>query len=287
MKKLFALLLTLTLVFTVAACTDTSDDPVIVGIDPGAGIMAATNDAIDVYGLNYELEASSGPVMMTQLAQAYENEEFIVVTGWKPHYMFADYDLKFLEDPEGVFGGVENLHTIARLDIRDDFPDVTTFLENFYMSSSELGSLMGDINEFGDDMTNLEIARQWMSSNEALYQSWLPEGIDGTDKTFDLYYVNWAEGVAMTNLVAAILEDEGFTVTMTEADPGIVFTTIAQGDADAFLDGWLPVTHGSYEEQYGDQYLDLGYNFEGARIGLVVPSYVEIDSISELNDLLE
>lgn len=287
MKKLLALLVTLTFVFTLAACVDSSDEGVIVGIDPGAGIMSATDEAIETYGLEYELDASSGPVMMTELAQAYENEEFVVVTGWEPHYMFADYDLKFLEDPEGVYGDVENIHTIARLDIRDDLPDVATFLENFYMTSSELGGLMGDMNEFGDDMDELAIARQWMAENTDLYQAWLPDGIDGTDKTVDLYYVNWAEGVAMTYLVAAILEDEGYTVTTTEADPGIVFTTIAQGDADAFLDGWLPVTHGTYEEEYGDEYLDLGYNFEGARIGLVVPSYVEIDSIDELNDLLE
>lgn len=287
MKKLFALLVTLTFVFTLAACADSSDEGVIVGIDPGAGIMSATDTAIDTYGLDYELEASSGPVMMTELAQAYENEDFVVVTGWEPHYMFADYDLKFLEDPEGVFGSVENIHTVARLDIRDDLPDVATFLENFYMDSVQLGGLMGDMNEFSDDMTNLEIARQWMSENTDLYQAWIPEGIDGTDKTVSLYYVNWAEGVAMTNLAAAILEDEGYTVTLTEADPGIVFTTIAQGDADAFLDAWLPVTHGTYEEEYGDQYLDLGYNYEGARIGLVVPTYVEIDSIDELNDLLE
>lgn len=287
MKKLLTLLVTLALVFTVAACADSSDEGVIVGIDPGAGIMAATDEAIDVYGLDYELEASSGPVMMTELAQAYENGEFVVVTGWEPHYMFADYDLKFLEDPEGVFGDVENIHTIARKDIRDDLPDVATFLENFFMTSGELGGLMGDMNEFGEDMTNLEIARQWMSENTALYEAWIPAGMDGTDKNVDLYYVNWAEGVAMTYLVAAILEDEGYTVTTTEADPGIVFTTIAQGDADAFLDGWLPVTHGTYQEQYADDYLDLGHNFKGARIGLVVPSYVEIDSIAELNDLLE
>jgi glycine betaine/proline transport system substrate-binding protein len=287
MKKILVLLLTITISLTIAGCQDSNDQAVIVGIDPGAGIMSATNEAIEAYDLNYELEASSGPVMMTELAQAYENEEFVVVTGWEPHYMFADYDLKFLDDPKGVFGDVENIHTIARKDIRDDLPDVATFLENFYMTSAELGALMGDMNTHSDDMTEMEIARQWMADNESLYESWLPEGIDGTDKTFDLYYVNWAEGVAMTNLVAAILEDEGYTVTMTEADPGIVFTTIAQGDADAFLDGWLPVTHGSYQEQYGDDYLDLGYNFEGARIGLVVPTYVEIDSIDELNDLLE
>lgn len=46
---------------------------------------------------------------------------------------------------------------------------------------------------------------------------------------------------------------------------------------------WLPLTHQSFYEQYGDQIDDLGANLNGARNGFVVPSYVEIDSIEDLN----
>jgi len=62
----------------------------------------------------------------------------------------------------------------------------------------------------------------------------------------------------------------------------VVFQSLADGQTDFFLDAWLPVTHESYMDQYGDQLVDLGYNFEGARIGLVVPSYMEADSIEDL-----
>lgn len=77
----------------------------ITGIDAGAGIMAATEKAIEEYGLeDYTLQTSSSAAMTAALAAAYEREEAIVVTGWTPHWKFAKYDLKYLEDPKGIFG---------------------------------------------------------------------------------------------------------------------------------------------------------------------------------------
>ena len=89
----------------------------------------------------------------------------------------------------------------------------------------------------------------------------------------------------MTNLAAAVLEEKmGYDVELTMADVAPVFTSVASGNTDAFLDVWLPVTHESYIEKYGDDMVDLGISYENALLGLVVPSYVEIDSIEELND---
>lgn len=102
-------------------------------------------------------------------------------------------------------------------------------------------------------------------------------------KKVKLGYVNWAEGIAMTNLAKVVLEEKmGYKVEMTEADPGVIFTSLAEGDTDAFLDGWLPVTHKSYMDKYKDKLLDLGISFKGAKIGLVVPKDTDINSIEEL-----
>lgn len=107
----------------------------------------------------------------------------------------------------------------------------------------------------------------------------------GSKGTVNLGYVNWSEGIAMTNLAAAILEDEmGYKVDMTLADVAPIFTSLSSGNTDAFLDAWLPTTHASYMERYGDDLDDLGFNYENARLGLVVPEYVDINSIEELND---
>ena len=45
------------------------------------------------------------------------------------------------------------------------------------------------------------------------------------------------------------------------------------------------VTHKDYMEKYKEDLEDLGYNYENARIGLVVPAYMNIKSIEELKAL--
>lgn len=103
-------------------------------------------------------------------------------------------------------------------------------------------------------------------------------------KEVKIGYVNWAEGIAMTNLAQAILEDKmGYEVETVLADPAPVFTSLASGNTDVFLDTWLPVTHGEYLNKYGDDIEDLGVTYENALIGLVVPSYVDAESIEDLN----
>ncbi len=103
-------------------------------------------------------------------------------------------------------------------------------------------------------------------------------------KEVKLGAVNWAEGIAMTNLAKAVLEEKmGYSVEITVADVAPIFASVASGDYDAFMDAWLPLTHETYMEEYGEKLVDLGHNFEGAKIGLVVPSYVDIDSIEEMN----
>jgi glycine betaine/proline transport system substrate-binding protein len=104
-------------------------------------------------------------------------------------------------------------------------------------------------------------------------------------KTADLVYVNWAEGVAYTHLAQNVLEDKmGYDVTITSAGVGPAYTSVASGDKDAFMETWLPVLHKNYYKQYKDDIVDLGKIYEGTQSGLVVPSYVTIDNISELND---
>lgn len=103
------------------------------------------------------------------------------------------------------------------------------------------------------------------------------------DKKVTIAYVNWAEGVAMTQLSKVILEKEGYTVALKNADVAPVFAAVAGGDADVFLDTWMPVTHKEYLDKFGANLEILGTNFKNARIGFVVPDYVKINSVDELN----
>lgn len=57
---------------------------------------------------------------------------------------------------------------------------------------------------------------------------------------------------------------------------------IASGDADAMVAAWLPTTHQDYYAEFKDKLEDLGANLDGTKIGLVVPTYMNIDSIEDL-----
>lgn len=147
----------------------------ITGIDAGAGVMqTCENEVMPAYGLTeagYELLASSGPAMMAALKQAVSNNEWIVVTGWKPHSMFGYWDLAFLEQDEEQIWGSGNIHIMGRKDLREDKSELAQFLENMHMTNSDLGALMVAIAE--SDKDTLEAARDWMNANEDVVADWI------------------------------------------------------------------------------------------------------------------
>jgi len=258
----------------------------IIGIDPGAGIMSATEKAIEEYNLNVALVEGSDATMTAALQDAINREEWIIVTGWSPHWKFSRWDLKYLEDPKGIFGGDETIETVARLGLAEDMPEVYALLEKFSWTDAEIGAVMAMNMEGGDPAEN---ARIWVDENQALVQRWLPdEELASAEKgDVTILYVEWECATASTHVVKAVLEDLGYNVEVKSVAAALMWQGLAQGDGDFCTTAWLPLTHGQYLEEFGDQVDIVNTNYEGARIGLVVPSYVEIDSIEEINDNMD
>ncbi|RBH55560.1 MULTISPECIES: glycine betaine ABC transporter substrate-binding protein [Pseudomonas] len=123
--------------------TDTTYKNKIVGIDAGSGVMLKTDQAIKDYGLDYKLQASSGAGMIAELTRAEKKNESIVVTGWVPHWMFAKWKLRFLDDPKGVYGAAETVNSIGSLKLEAKAPEVAAFLKKFqWASKDEIGEVM-------------------------------------------------------------------------------------------------------------------------------------------------
>ena len=133
--------------------------------------MAAAEKSIEEYGLDYKLLMGSGTTMTAALGKAIDANEPIVVTGWAPHWKFARWDLKVLEDPKGIFGEVENIHKYSRKGLEEDMPEVAEFLKKFKLNEAELGDLMGVVEEEGNEP--LEAAKKWMNEHEELINSWI------------------------------------------------------------------------------------------------------------------
>jgi glycine betaine/proline transport system substrate-binding protein len=150
-------------------------DGEITGIDPGAGVMQTTENVIEMYDLDFTLISSSGPAMTSALQGAVADEEWIVVTGWEPHWMWAEWDLKFLkQDPDKVVWEEGNIHIMGRSDIREVKPEVAEFLSNMHFTTEQIGDLMLQVRN--SDASEEEIAREWMEQNDSIVNSWIPEG---------------------------------------------------------------------------------------------------------------
>ncbi len=104
-------------------------------------------------------------------------------------------------------------------------------------------------------------------------------------KEVSIFYPNWSEGIAFTYLAKAALEANGFEVELTNLAPGMIYGELSKEDSkgDVFLDAWLPNTHKEYWADYGANLVKLGESFSEGTTGLVVPAYVTINSIEELN----
>jgi glycine betaine/proline transport system substrate-binding protein len=146
----------------------------IIGIDPEAGIMTKTREAMREYGLHqYELIKGSEVSMTAELSNAIRKQKWIVVTGWVPHWMFGRWKLRFLKDPKNIFGAEEEIRTIVRSGLKEDMPDVYQFLDNFNWSPEELEQLMIWIEE-DEGMFPGEKALRYMRFHEEQVESWVP-----------------------------------------------------------------------------------------------------------------
>jgi glycine betaine/proline transport system substrate-binding protein len=122
-------------------------DGKIIGIDPGAGMSKAAEKAIaeNTSGLGkFEYVSGSDAIMVATLASAIKRKEWIVVPGWQPHWMFGEWDLKILDDPDKIFGSVETINTVVRNGLDKDMPEVYAFLKNFDWKQISLASVLVD-----------------------------------------------------------------------------------------------------------------------------------------------
>lgn len=143
----------------------------IVGIDPGAAQMEVTEEkVIPNYGLeNWTLEESSGSAMTAELKRAIERKEWIAVTGWKPHWMWSRWDLKFLKDPDLTMGTGECIKTMGRPNIKKEMPEVASFFEKYELNTEDFSSVMLKIQ---DGESPEKTAKEFVKNHQELVKSW-------------------------------------------------------------------------------------------------------------------
>lgn len=144
-------------------------DDRIVGIDPGAGLMATTRSAMQEYGLDaYTLTEGTGPSMVRQIALAQRNNAPIVVTGWRPHAKFAQYGMRYLEDPKGLYSAASTIHVRAHSNFPRTAPAIASMLSKMFLDTADIEAMMVDVRNRGIDAA----IGDWISNNPDKIASW-------------------------------------------------------------------------------------------------------------------
>ena len=144
-------------------------DGTITGIDPGAGLTRLSKKAIEDYGLDYELQISSGAGMTAALERAVRRNEWIVVTGWSPHWKFGAYDLRYLDDPKGVLGSFERVHAVARMGFYQDNVEAAGFFSRMQLPIDDLQKAMYDAQETSYE----EAVTKYIENNSKRIDYWV------------------------------------------------------------------------------------------------------------------
>jgi glycine betaine/proline transport system substrate-binding protein len=146
----------------------------IVGIEPGAGLTAATQDSVmPGYNLegDYELVTSSTAAMLTELESAIDSEEDIVVTLWQPFWANSAFDVKTLEDPEGALGEAEALHFLGTEGFAEEFPEAAELIAGIQLDDEAYGSLEDMVvNEYGEGQ-EAEAIDAWIEANPEAFDT--------------------------------------------------------------------------------------------------------------------
>jgi glycine betaine/proline transport system substrate-binding protein len=153
---------------------DRAGTDLIIGIESGAAFHPQiTNKVIPGYNLDMKLVEASTPAMLFELEKAYKERQPIVFLRWSPHWMNAEYDLRYLKDPrdlQGDFNDPAKISTIVNKDLPEDDPVAYAFLKAISLNTEQLNEMEANINEAGDPNAGV---KAWLEENRNVVQPWI------------------------------------------------------------------------------------------------------------------
>ena len=153
----------------------------IYGIEPGNEGNLIIKKAIDnnTYNLGeWTLKSSSTAGMLSAVKRAVNNEEWIAFNGWKPHYMNVMFDLRYLDDPEGIWGSGERVLTVVRTGFEKENPNVYKFFEQFKVTAPMQNQWIDMYKR--QEMDPQEVAEKWIANNLDVVDQWV-YGVESTE----------------------------------------------------------------------------------------------------------
>jgi glycine betaine/proline transport system substrate-binding protein len=145
----------------------------IQGIEPGGGLMQASEKTIKAYDVNgYNLQSSSEAGMLAGVSRAYQSKQWIVATVWSPHWLFQKWQMRYLKDPKGTLGGEEQVHAFASKQFATKFPRADVFFKHFKLTLADVEAVEFEGNSTNDYAT---AAKKFVDSHPEKLKAWLQQ----------------------------------------------------------------------------------------------------------------
>jgi glycine betaine/proline transport system substrate-binding protein len=145
----------------------------IQGIEPGGGLMQASEKALKDYDLKgYNLQSSSEAGMLASISRAYQSKNWVVVTVWSPHWLWQKWKMRYLKDPKGSLGGEEQVHGFASKQFAGKFPRADVFFHHLKLTLADVESV-----EFEGNTTNdwPAAAKKFVDAHPEKLKAWLEQ----------------------------------------------------------------------------------------------------------------
>lgn len=145
----------------------------VQGIEPGGGLMQASEKTIKAYNLDgYNLQSSSEAGMLAGVSRAYQSKQWIVATVWSPHWLFQKWQMRYLKDPKGTLGGEEQVHAFASKQFATKFPRADVFFKHFKLTLADVEAIEYEGNSTNDYAT---AAKKFVDAHPEKLKAWLQQ----------------------------------------------------------------------------------------------------------------
>jgi glycine betaine/proline transport system substrate-binding protein len=138
----------------------------IQGIGPGAGISRFSREVIAQYGLakaGYEFHNGTLIECTGAFEQAYSRQQWCVVPLWHPQYLHHRYRIRELQEPLGLFRGVDEATLVVRKDAMHLLSSSTLArLKQLHLGNSAVAQL--DYRISVDGVAPSQAASEWLAT---------------------------------------------------------------------------------------------------------------------------
>lgn len=147
----------------------------VVGHFEGSATMLLTGAAIEAYGVDMRLTASSVAAMVGTVDPKISSDSPVAWVCWRPDSWWARWDMRFLEDPLGAFPPPDGAFTAVRDGFEDEAGMATAhcYFSNVRLSADEQSELILLAEDPG--RTSHDVVREWVENNGDRVASWFAD----------------------------------------------------------------------------------------------------------------